>query len=87
MKILGKLAAPVAAALFLTACLEANPIVSDFNGASVKIQTSQFATEVSAKDATQAEADRICGQAGKRAEYASTRVLPNYMFESLYLCL
>ena len=71
----------------LAACVAANPIVSEFNGNSVSIQTSQLSTEGTAKANGQIEADRICGKVGKRAEYASTRVLPNYIQESLYLCL
>ena len=74
--------------LALSACVPANPVVSDYNGASVKLQTSQLTNADEVKTATQAEADRICRQGGKRrAEYASTRNLPDYNSEHLYLCL
>jgi starvation-inducible outer membrane lipoprotein len=68
----------------LSACA-AVPVVSDFNGSSVKIQSSSLAED--ARDATQGEADRICSKVGKTAEYASTRQLPDYNVEFLYLCL
>ena len=78
----------VALAFALSACVPATPVVSDFNGASVKLQTSQLADADLVKVETQAEADRICRQGGKRrAEYASTRNLPDYVSEHLYLCL
>ena len=73
-------------ALALTAC-DATPVVSDFNGSSVKIQTSAFTAVKDARVATQAEADRICGKVGKLAEYASSREVPDYVYEHLYLCL
>jgi hypothetical protein len=71
--------------LGLAGCVETQPIVSDYNGASVKIQTDMFTAEANAK--TQAEADRICKKNGKHAEYASSRSLPDYVYEHLYLCL
>jgi len=71
--------------LILSACVESTPLVSDYNGASVKIVTDMFTADPAA--ATQAEATRICGKSGKRAEYASTRALPDYNYEHLYLCL
>jgi hypothetical protein len=38
--------------------------------------------------ATDAEAARICAKgSNKRAEYASTRQMPDYSVEHLYLCL
>lgn len=69
----------------LTACAETKPIVSDYNGASVKIQTDMFTPN--AGESTQAEANRICATNRKRAEYASSRALPEYTYEHLYLCL
>lgn len=61
------------------------PLVSDFNGSSVKLQTDMFTADPA--DSTLAEASRICGKVGKTAEYASTRALPDYNYEHLYLCL
>lgn len=72
--------------LLLSAC-GAAPVVSDFNGSSVKIQTSAFTPMKEARASTKAEANRICGKVGKHAEYASSRELPNYVYEHLYLCL
>lgn len=65
--------------------LQTKPLVSDYNGASVKIQTDMFTPEP--RESTLAEASRICGIGNKRAEYASSRALPNYVHEHLYLCL
>lgn len=69
----------------LSACIPANPVVSDFNGDSVKIQDSAFAE--GAKESATAEANRICAKRGMRAEYASSRELPDYRYEHLFLCL
>lgn len=78
----------VASFLAVAACVPAQPIVSEYNGSSVKIQTSSLAATADIKTTTQAEADRICGKTGKRAEYASTLTDPNtYVSEHLYLCL
>lgn len=63
------------------------PIVSEFNGDSVKVQIAGYGDPVEAKALTQAEANRICGKRGLQAEYASTRTLPDYNIENLYLCL
>lgn len=80
------------AVIALTACAPVTPIVSDFNGSSVKIQrhTMTSDSEEIAKGKTLAEATRICQAGGKaRAEPASTRMLPgdSYTAEDLYLCL
>ncbi len=69
--------------VFLLGCVE--PIVSDFNGSSVKI-VEDFGSR-NPTEATVAEAKRICGKVGKTSEYASTRNLPNYQTEYLFLCL
>jgi len=61
------------------------PAVSDFNGSSVKIVEDFGGMKPSS--ATVAEAARICGKVGKTSEYASTRSLPNYETEYLFLCL
>lgn len=77
----------LAAGLALTACTlpEEVPVVSDFNGDSVKLQMSTFGSDRAKLDA---EAQRICQRGGKRrAEAASSRQLGNYQVEYLYLCL
>jgi hypothetical protein len=76
----------------LSACMPVQPVVSDFNGASVKIQRATLVSDTvdEAKAKTLAEATRICQSGGKaRAEYASSRMLPGdtYTAEDLYLCL
>jgi len=77
-----------AALLSVAACVPAQPIVSEYNGSSVKIQTSSLAATADIKSSTQTEANRICGKTGKRAEYASTVTNPNtYVSEHLFLCL
>lgn len=63
------------------------PVVSDFNGASVKIQTDALLAPKPSPE-TAAEAARICRAGGKaRAEYASSIEVLNYRMEHLYLCL
>lgn len=73
----------------LSGCENPAPLVSDYNGASVKITQTQIATPSDPKDpAVVGEAQRICGTAGRRAEYASTRLNPNtYEATHLFLCL
>lgn len=61
------------------------PMVSDFNGSSVKV-VEDFGG-MKPTQATVDEAKRICGKVGKASEYASTRNLPNYQTEYLFLCL
>lgn len=80
----------VAFAIALGGCVAGagTPVVSDYNGASVKLQTSSWESAETTKAKTQAEATRICAKTGKRAEYASTTTNPNtYISEHLYLCL
>lgn len=75
--------------LVVSACEEPEPIVSDFNGSSVRIQQSTVFTpaDADAKDVVE-EARRICARVGKEAEYASSRPGPNSVFhEHLFLCL
>lgn len=77
-----------AACLTLTACVQAEPIVSEFNGDSVQIVTNQLDDIDYQRSSALAEANRICGKVGKRAEYASTRQDQyNYQNYNLYLCL
>jgi len=70
--------------LCLMGCVP-TPIVSDFNGSSVKLVESFGGAKPSSM--TVAEAQRICGKVGKKAEGASARSLPNYDTEYLFLCL
>jgi uncharacterized lipoprotein YajG len=75
------------AVVVLAGC-ETPPVVSDFNGDSVKIVTIAW-TSAEPTPATQVEATRICTAGGKsRAEYASTRVDGRTSEAThLYLCL
>lgn len=71
----------------LAGCVQSPPVVSDFNGNSVKVQTEAYFDAKPTPEAD-AEAARICRAGGaKRAEYASSRVVPQYTAEHLYLCL
>ncbi|OWY10824.1 hypothetical protein B6V74_02005 [Thioclava sp. F42-5] len=72
---------------FLAGCVPATPIVSDYNGDSVTIQTSMLADQAEVKVNAQAEADRICAKKDKRAEYASSRQVAEYTNAHLFLCL
>ena len=74
----------------LTACtIPASPIVSDYNGDSVTIVTSQFTDRQEALAASLKEAERICSKGHKkRAEHVSVRGNPNtYENADLFLCL
>jgi hypothetical protein len=76
--------------LAASACAANNAIVSDFNGDSVTIVTNQLAADgAEARRNADAEANRICRQAGRNgAEFASLRENPNtYENFLLYLCL
>jgi hypothetical protein len=68
----------------LSACVTA-PVVSDYNGASVKLV--DYASGKTPEN--QAEATRICKAGGKqRAEYASSSYNSyTYQSQHLYLCL
>ncbi|MFN5999329.1 MAG: hypothetical protein ACK47C_06175 [Paracoccaceae bacterium] len=69
----------------LSACVPTEPVVSDFNGASVKLV--DYAAGKTPEN--QAEATRICLAGGKqRAEYASSSYNSyTYQSQHLYLCL
>lgn len=83
-----KSGAALAAILTLTGCVEQKGVVSSFNGDSVALQEPNLFGTTAPNALTDAEAERICQRGGKqRAEYASTRALPNYVVEHLYLCL
>ena len=85
-------AAILLALLGLVSCSPVSlvPVVSDFNGDSVKLQAYAYAvaTDPEGSKKMDAEAARICKTGSKkRAELASSRELPNYITEYLYLCL
>lgn len=73
--------------IFLSACVPSAPIISDYNGASVKIAQDNYFGEGARNATTDAEAARICSKTGKKAEYASVRQSAEYQVEHLYLCL
>lgn len=74
--------------LSVAACVPQPGVVSDFNGSSVKIQQDTIITIPRVTPQIEAEAARICGTTGKRAEYASTISSPNAAYaEHLFLCL
>lgn len=76
-----------AVALF-AACTPSAPLVSDYNGNSVKVVMTNLAGEGANGPVPQAEALRICQKGGKRtAEYASSRMVSDFQVEHLYLCL
>ena len=71
------------AALPLSACLAASgAVVSDYNGASVKIQGAGL-EPTSVFDDEQALADATCG---KPARFASGRVIGDGRIEKLFIC-
>ncbi len=72
----------------LAGCVSpSEPIVSDYNGDSVKISQYNYFSEGGRHAGTDAEAARICAKKGRKAEYASVRYLPNSYAEHLYLCV
>lgn len=80
---------PLVAALLLVGCVPITPLVSDYNGASVKIEFNDFGTDADHLAAAAPEALRICRAGGKRrAEYASTTYnAQTYSSTLLFLCL
>jgi hypothetical protein len=76
------------ALMALTGCV-ASPIVADYNGDSVKIQTNGLVSMEDQRAAADPEALRICRAGGKsRAEHASYLSNPQtYANTHLYLCL
>ncbi|MFK7877515.1 MAG: hypothetical protein AB8B71_17360 [Paracoccaceae bacterium] len=79
----------ITAAALLAACENTPPVVSEFNGDSVTIQTNELEPRDYQLRISQEEATRICGKVGKKAEYASTRPAGPYSGANsqLYLCL
>jgi hypothetical protein len=83
-----KLCMSISTMLALAACDVTEPVVSDFNGNSVKIATSSFDSVEHQRKTALVEANRICGKVGKKAEYASTSAnAQTYQNTNLYLCL
>lgn len=81
-------AACAATLLLLAACEPIPPAVASFNGDSVSIQENTLFAAPNSKALVAAEAERICQKGHrKRAEYVSTRTLPDYVVEHLFLCL
>ena len=77
-----------AALVMISACSPQAGIVAEFNGDSVKIRQDTFASIPQVTPQIEEEADRICGAAGKRSEYASTLTGPDALYaEHLFLCL
>ena len=77
-----------AACLAVTACAPQAPIVTGYNGDSVTLQQASPLAPAARTPAADAEAARICAKGSKkRAEYASSHQLPQYITEHLYLCL
>lgn len=66
---------------------EAVPVVSSFNGDSVGLQGPGFWGTEKPTAAFLAEANRLCGRRGLKAEYASSRMVADYTQEHLYLCV
>lgn len=80
----------IAAVAALASCGPAVPVVSDYNGDSVKIQMNTLHSE--GKEAAEAkalaEASSICQRGHKKqAELVSSRVVQDYTVEYLFLCL
>lgn len=73
----------------LSACVAPVPLVTDYNGDSVKIQTDAFSPVADQKAQATAEAQRICAKGSKkRAEYASSvNNSQTYTTTHLFLCL
>jgi len=74
------------AAICLAGC-ETPPAVADFNGDSVKIRVSTFATAAANTPEAQSEATRICQTRNRRAEFTSILYVSDYYKDLLYLCL
>lgn len=76
----------IACLLPLCACVVPEPVVSGFNGNSVSIQGPGLTPSAPGPDDT-ALAQSTCANTGKRAEYASARMVGDARVEWLYLCV
>jgi hypothetical protein len=64
------------------------PQTTDFNGESVKIRTTSVGPRAAAWRAAQPEADRVCGERGRVAQYASTTKVPDTNKEEhFFICV
>lgn len=93
--------AAIALALALAGCANgpsAPPVISDFNGDSVKLNVACGGGNacLHPRPEDDAEANRICGSRGRKAQYASSRTanevdpvlgIVMYHYEHLYLCV
>ncbi len=77
----------LAATLVVVAALAgcAPPATVAFNGHSVTIRTST--PQEQDRQAAEIEAQGICGQVGKRAQYASTTYVHDLNIQHLFLCV
>ena len=76
----------LACLLPLCACVIPEPVVSGFNGDSVSIQGPGLSMSPPGAEDT-ALANATCADAGKRARYASTRMVGEARVEYLFLCV
>lgn len=70
----------------LSGCLQDVPVVSGYNGDSVNIQSTAVIRTPPTDEENQ-KAATVCAQGGKKAQYASTRMVAEYTQEHLFLCL
>jgi hypothetical protein len=70
----------------LAACVIPEPVVSGFNGDSVSIQGPGLSMSPPGEGDI-ALANATCADAGKRARYASTRMVADARVEYLFLCI
>lgn len=78
-----------ATALALAGCGPEQAVVTDFNGHSVRLIKTGGGVSTIEKDIPflNREADSTCRTAGKSgARFASSKILPNYQVEYLFLC-
>lgn len=72
-------------ALLVARCAVPPPQVRACNGASVHV-TRALGGLAPAAPATDT-AEKICAKSGKHARFASSKPLPNYITDDLFLCL
>lgn len=68
-------------------CAAPRPVITEYNGASIKISVPKAFAGTSPRPQDYAEAQRICSTTQKRAEYASTFENKKYFVDYLFLCL
>lgn len=73
--------------LALGGCATPRPVVTEYNGASVKISVPKAYAGKAPRPQDYTEAQRICSATQKRAEYASTFEDKKYSIDYLFLCL